>query len=164
MKIFIKYAAILAALLGSGLTQAANTIASIPMDLEVPRSCALSNLSSSVVVPEDGSEATGSFTMVCNIPYFTFRITTDSLDQGTLQLRSPNGNALPMNIRVNYSVGGTIFNNETNLGSSTRDWFTNHGTVGTPIGAILKFKLTNPTTATTPAGVYTDTFRVNVNY
>ncbi|MGE8540213.1 MAG: hypothetical protein ACN6NX_02850, partial [Acinetobacter sp.] len=164
MKTLIKSVAILATLLGSGLVQADTTTASIPMGVDIPKSCTISNLSSSVVVPEDGTDTTGGFTMICNIPDFTVRITTDSLESGNLQLKNPNGVGLPMNIRVNYSVGGTISNNVTNLGSSTRDWYTRHGTVGTPVGAILNFNLSNPTTATTPAGVYTDTFRVNVNY
>ena len=44
MKIFIQSAVILAVLLGSGLSQAATTTASIPMGVDVPKSCTFSNV------------------------------------------------------------------------------------------------------------------------
>ncbi len=52
MKIFVQSAAFLAVLLGSGLSQAATTTASIPMGVEVPKSCTFSNVSTGIVVPE----------------------------------------------------------------------------------------------------------------
>ena len=164
MKIFIKSAAILAALWGSGLTQAANTTASIPMGLDVPRSCTLSNVSSSVVVPEDGSDATANFTMICNVNAYNFYVTTDSFEAGNLSLQSANGVKLPVQINQTYMYNSVPYGNLL-LTASTRQWNANGILpIGAPVDAILKFKLTNPTTATTPAGVYTDTFRVNVNY
>lgn len=63
----MKTAVFTAVLLGSGLTQAANTTASIPMGVEVPKSCSFSDVSTGIVLPEDGSEAQGSFTLSCNI-------------------------------------------------------------------------------------------------
>ena len=58
MKIFIQSAVILAVLLGSGLSQAATTTASIPMGVDVPKSCTFSNVSAGIIVPEDGTKAT----------------------------------------------------------------------------------------------------------
>ena len=113
MKIFVQSAAFLAVLLGSGLSQAATTTASIPMGVEVPKSCTFSNVSTGIVVPEDGSEAVGNFTYSCNMDYgFTSSISLDSIDQ--------NG--------------------------------------------YVKIKLRNPVTAITPAGVYSDTFRITLTY
>jgi bifunctional ADP-heptose synthase (sugar kinase/adenylyltransferase) len=164
MKILIKTAIVSAVLFGSGFTQAATTTASIPMGVEVPRSCTLSNVSSSIVVPEDGSEATGRFTMNCNVDVYNFYITTDSLEAGNLSLQSTNGVKLPLQINQTYMFNSVAYGNIL-LSASNRQWSANGILpIGAPIDAILKFKLMNPTTATTPAGVYTDTFRVNVNY
>lgn len=164
MKILIKTAIVSAVLLGSSLTQAANTTASIPIGVEVPRSCTLSNVSSSVVVPEDGSEAIGRFTMICNVNAYNFYVTTDSLEAGNLSLKSENGVKLPVQINQTYMYNSIPYGNFL-LTASVRQWNANNILpIGAPIDAILKFKLTNPTTPTTPAGIYTDTFRVNVNY
>ncbi|WP_139841275.1 hypothetical protein [Acinetobacter sp. ANC 3813] len=146
------------------MAQADTTSASIPMGVDVPRSCTLSNVSSSVVVPEDGSQATGNFTMSCNIDAYSFVVTTDSLDSGNLSLKNADGIKLPIQIIQTYMFNSVAYGNYE-LNSGSRDWWTGGILpIGAPIDAILKFKLRNPTTATTPAGVYTDTFRVSVTY
>ena len=160
MKIFIKYAAILAALLGSGLTQAANTTASIPMDLEVPRSCALSNVSSGLVLPEDGSETQGSITVTCNIDGgFQVIYSLDSIStKGTPLVKNATGFSLPISAQI-QSEGWTL-----PLTTSIKGLNYNFSWLNRPSLGVIKVSLINPTTATTPAGIYTDTFRVNVNY
>ncbi|MDM1765448.1 hypothetical protein, partial [Acinetobacter sp. 226-1] len=153
-----------ALLLGSGLTQAATTTSSIPMGVDVPRSCTLSNVSAGVIVPEDGTEATGGFTIICNIDTYTFYVTTDSLEAGNMHLKDGNGHQLPFKINQSYLYNSVSYGNY-DLDSSTRNWYANGILpIGAPVNAVLKFKLQAPTTATTPAGVYTDTFRVNVTY
>lgn len=164
MKILLKSAAVTALLLGSSLTQAATTTASIPMGVDVPRSCTLSSVSSGVIVPEDGTEATGGFTIICNVDTYSFYVTTDSLETGNMHLKDVNGHKLPFRINQSYLYNSVSYGN-FDLDASSKQWFANGILpVGAPVNAVLKFKLTAPTTATTPAGVYTDTFRVNVTY
>ena len=164
MKIFIQSTLMLSAVLVNSIVQADTTSASIPMGLDVPRSCTLSNVSSSVVVPEDGSQATANFTMSCNIDSYSFVATTDSLDSGNLSLKNADGVKLPIQIIQTYMFDSVAYGN-FELDNGSRNWLTSSILpIGAPIDGILKFKLRNPTTATTPAGVYTDTFRVTVSY
>ncbi|NNH40068.1 Csu type fimbrial protein [Acinetobacter terrae] len=164
MKIFIKSAAILAALLGSGLTQAANTTASIPMGVEVPKSCSFSDVSSGLVLSEDGSEVQGTYTFKCNIDGgFTAFYSLDSLNNsGNSSVRNTNGKTLPTSVHL--WAPNTVLNHTLNGQLNNIPHSFNFNWLNVPIQTFIKVQLVNPTTATTPAGIYTDTFRVNVNY
>lgn len=164
MKIFIKSAAVLTVLLGSGLTQAANTTASIPMGVEVPKSCSFSNVSSGIILPEDGSEVQGSYILMCNIDGgFQAHYSLDSLNNSSnSSVHNTNGTALP--ISVHLWAPNTVLNHTLNSQLNNLPHSFNFGWLNKPIQTFIKVQLVNPTTATTPAGVYTDTFRVNVNY
>ncbi|MEZ2903429.1 hypothetical protein ACBQ24_11920 [Acinetobacter terrestris] len=158
MKIFVQSAAFLAVLLGSGLSQAATTTASIPMGVEVPKSCTFSNVSTGIVVPEDGSEAVGNFTYSCNMDYgFTSSISLDSIDQnGYAALKNPNGQ-LPISVQVsNLTYYSELNKNEI--------WTAASGFLNYIVNGYVKIKLRNPVTAITPAGVYSDTFRITLTY
>ena len=158
MKILIKTAIVSAVLLGSSLTQAANTTASIPIGVEVPRSCTLSNVSSSVVVPEDGSEAIGDFKMSCNTGYSIIFNTDSSVATGTgIYVKNIQGNRIPTTTSVTlWGFTNVITHSWTYI-----DGGPNY--IG-PQSGNFKVKLNNPTTATTEAGVYTDTLNMNVSY
>ncbi|MDM1247300.1 hypothetical protein HX005_07850 [Acinetobacter sp. R933-2] len=155
MKILLKSAAVTALLLGSGLTQAATTTSSIPMGVDVPKSCTFSNVSAGIILPEDGSEAQGAFSLLCNTGSFSTVFSMDSkAAHGQFQVTNPNGVGLPIEGAV------SIFNYDYRLDDS----IVYGGFIGQVLDYIVKAKLKSPTTATTPAGVYTDTFRVNVTY
>ena len=160
MKILLKSAAVTALLLGSGLTQAATTTSSIPMGVDVPKSCTFSNVSAGIIVPEDGSEVQGNLTINCNTGSFSAVSSMDSVaTHNALQLTNANGIGLPTvsslsipRFAINESLArNLVFGYGGFFGS-------------TPLDYIIKIKLASPVTATTPAGVYTDTFRVNVTY
>ena len=160
MKIFIKSAAILTVLLGSGLSQAANTTASIPMGVEVPKSCSFSDVSSGLVLPEDGSEVQGSFTFSCNMNGgFSATYFLDSSSSNT-------GSSVTNTDRVNLPIMGRIKVEGFNLSLDSNPQTVNYlnGWLNRSTTGVVSAQLVNPITATTPAGVYTDTFRVNVNY
>ncbi|OTG68457.1 hypothetical protein B9T26_15440 [Acinetobacter sp. ANC 4169] len=158
MKTLIKSSAILAALLGSGLAQADTTTASIPMGLDVPKSCSFSNVSAGIVLPEDGSEAQGSFTFTCNMDGgFNASYALESRSNGSLKVKNMDGISLPITASINF-VGLNL-----SLDSLWTTYF-HSSFLNNPITGVVTAKLVNPTTATTPAGVYTDTFRVTVTY
>lgn len=159
MKIFIQSTVFLVVLLGSGLSQAATTTASIPMGVDVPKSCTFSNVSAGIVVPEDGSEAVGNFTYSCNMDYgFSSSISLDSITQdGHASLKSPIGQQLPI------SVQASNLSNYPDL-NKAEVWNAGGGFLNYIINGYVKIKLRNPVTATTPAGVYSDTFRITLNY
>ncbi|MDM1247303.1 hypothetical protein HX005_07865 [Acinetobacter sp. R933-2] len=160
MKILLKSAAVTALLLGSGLTQAATTTSSIPMGVDVPRSCTLSNVSAGIILPEDGSEAQGAFTLTCNIDGgFNATYSFDSKSNSS-KPRVVNANGVGLETSGFVEVDG--WNLSLDSGSQTLYFLATW--LGRPATAIVKAKLKSPTTATTPAGVYTDTFRVNVMY
>ncbi|RFC81197.1 hypothetical protein [Acinetobacter sichuanensis] len=130
------------------------------MGVDVPRSCTLSNVSAGIILPEDGSEAQGAFTLTCNIDGgFTATYSFDSTSSYSSS-RVVNANGVGLETSGSIQVAG--WNLSLDTGSNglhfIQTWLNN------PIPAIVKAKLKSPTTATTPAGVYTDTFRVNVTY
>lgn len=163
MKLFIKSAAILTVLLGSSLTQATTTTASIPMGVEVPKSCSFSNVSSGLILPENGSEVQGSFTFSCNMDGgFDLSTFLDSVNNtGHPAVMNNEGIRLP----ITATLTGNFYANKSLDNASSQPWiFFIGGWLNSNIQSTIKAKLVTPTTATTPAGVYTDTFRVNVNY
>ena len=159
MKTLIKSAAILAALLGSGLTQADTISASIPMGLDVPKSCSFSNVSTGIVLPEDGSEAQGSFNHTCNIDGgFTVTYSLDSRSNGSPKVKNIDGISLPITARIKSECC------DLSLDNGSPGIYFYYSFLNKPVLGVVTAKLVNPTTATTPAGVYTDTFRVSINY
>ena len=164
MKILIQSAATLAVLLGSGLVQADTATASIPMGLDVPKSCSFSNVSTGIIIPEDGSEAQGTYTLKCNIDGgFNAYYSLDSLNNsGNSSVQNNNGLTLPTSVHL--WAPNTVLNHTLNsqINNVAHRFLFNW--LNVPIQTFIKVQLVNPTTATTPAGVYTDTFRVNVNY
>ncbi|TCB66176.1 hypothetical protein E0H81_05925 [Acinetobacter terrestris] len=162
MKILIKTAVFTAVLLGSSLTQAANTTASIPMGLEVPKSCSFSDVSSGIVLPENGTEAQGSFTFSCNMDGgFDLSTFLDSVNNtGHPSVVNSEGVSLPITATLTSPSYSRSLDN-----ASSGPWIQFiSGWLNSNIKSTIKAKLVNPTIATTPAGIYTDTFRVNVNY
>lgn len=157
MKIFVQSAAFLVVLLGSGLSQAATTTASIPMGVDTPKSCSFSNVSAGIIVPEDGTKATGAFTLMCNTGSFSVQYTANSRANGSTYLTSANGTKLKTNMNVAPITGYTVpFNG-----------FYQHGFIGfygIPVNGFFEVGLQSPITATTEAGVYTDTLNMNVTY
>lgn len=160
MKILTNAAALTALMLGCTLAQAATTTSSIPMGVTVPRTCVLSGISSGIVLPEDGSEVQGAVTLTCNIhDSFSITYSLDSVAHSqTAQVSNSHGVALPISATVNND----FLNSPLNSYSPTLTFWGNW--VGYPITTVVKAKLRSPITATTPAGVYSDTFRVNVTY
>ena len=156
MKILMKTAVFTAVLLGSGLTQAANTTASIPMGVEVPKSCTFSNVSTGIIVPEDGTKATDAFTLMCNTGYFSVEYTANSHADGSTYLT--NSNSTKLKTIMNLSTAGFLnpFNGSHSIGYS--------GFYEIPVNGFFEVGLQSPITATTEAGVYTDTLNMNVTY
>ncbi|MGE8557776.1 MULTISPECIES: hypothetical protein [unclassified Acinetobacter] len=158
MKTFTKFAVFAAMLVGSGLTQAATTTASIPMGVDVPKSCTFSNVSAGIIIPEDGTKARGSFTLMCNTGSFSVEYAANSHANGSTSLTSTNGKKLNtlMNIsRVDWEPGFP-FNGSGSVGYG--------GFYGIPVNGFFEVGLQSPITATTEAGVYTDTLNMNVTY
>ncbi|MFH7766138.1 hypothetical protein [Acinetobacter sp. BSP-28] len=145
------------------MTQAATTTASIPMGVEVPKSCSFSNVSSGLVLPEDGSEVQGSFTFSCNMDGgFDLSTFLDSVNNtGHATVVNSEGIHLPITATL---TGNGYGSRSLNNASSAPFVLYVSGWLNSNIQSTIKAKLVTPTTATTPAGVYTDTFRVNVNY
>ena len=157
MKIFIQSAVILAVLLGSGLSQAATTTASIPMGVDVPKSCTFSNVSAGIIVPEDGTKATGAFTLMCNTGSFSVEYTANSHVNGSTSLTSATGTKLKTNINLSPISGY-----EESFNGFSRHGYGNF--YGIPVNGFFEVALQNPITAITEAGVYKDTLNMNVSY
>ena len=158
MKIFVQSAAFLVVLLGSGLSQAATTTASIPMGVDVPKSCTFSNVSAGIVVPEDGTEVVGNFKMSCNTGYSVLFDTDSSrLTSSGTYVKSAQ------NIKLLTNTSVTLWGFSTPIISTMTyiDPWPNY--IGEQSGSI-RVKLANPTIATTPAGIYTDTLNMTVTY
>lgn len=157
MKTLTKFAVFAAMLVGSGISQAATTTASIPMGVEVPKSCTFSNVSAGIIVPEDGSKAIGNFKMSCNTGYSVMFDTDSSRLTGGTYVKNAQNIKLPTNTSVTlWGVTNQIFSAHSYV-----DSFPVY--IGEQSGSV-SVKLNNPTTATTPAGVYTDTFYMTVTY
>lgn len=163
MKILIKTAIVSAVLLGSGFTQAATTAANMLMGVDVPKSCTFSDVSSGLALPENGSEVQGTFTLTCNMDGgFNLSTFLDSVDNtGHPTVVNSDGASLPITVTLTSNVYGS--RSLDNASSGPFIWFLSTW-LNKNIQSTIKAKLVTPTTATTPAGVYTDTFRVNVNY
>lgn len=157
MKTLTKFAVFAATLVGSGLTQAATTTASIPMGVDIPKSCTFFDVSSGIIVPEDGSEAIGNFKMSCNTGYSVF-FNTDSSILGTgTYVKNVQDIQIPTATSVTlWGYTNVITNSWTYI-----DGGPNY--IG-PQSGNFKVKLKSPTTATTPAGIYTDTLNMTVTY
>lgn len=160
MKTLTTGAVMTALMMGSGLAQAATTTSSIPMSVNVPKVCVLSDISAGIILPEDGSEVQGAVTLTCNLDGgFHATYSLDSRTNHTLpQVTNSNGVALPISASVHVENWDLILDQ----GAKTLNY--NYSWTGRPSTAVVKAKLRAPTTALTPAGVYTDTFRVNVTY
>lgn len=158
MKTFTKFAVFVAMLVGSGLTQAATTTASIPMGVEVPKSCTFSNVSAGIIVPEDGTKARGSFTLMCNTGSFSVQYTANSRENASAFLTSTNGKKLKTVMNLSYVdfIPAVPFNGDFSMGYGNF--------YGIPINGFFEVGLQSPITATTEAGVYTDTLNMNVTY
>ena len=158
MKIFIPSAVILAVLLGCGLCQAATTTASIPMGVDVPKSCTFSNVSAGIIVPEDGTKATGAFTLMCNTGSFSVEYTANSRVNDSTYLTNSNSTKLKTVMGLSYMGAGWVvpLNGNTSVSYS--------GFYGIPVNGFFEVALQNPITAITEAGVYTDTLNMNVSY
>ena len=132
---------------------------SIPMGIDVPKSCTFSNVSTGVLVPEDGSEAVGNFTYTCNMNNgFGSSISMDSIDQdGAASLKNSLGQKLPIYV---LALNGSEYP-DLNMKQS---WWAAGGFLNLAVNGYIQVKLRSPLTATTPVGVYTDTFRINITY
>ena len=132
---------------------AATATSSIPMGVDVPKSCSFFDVSTGIIVPEDGSEAIGNFKMSCNTGY---NVAFTSNSSG-LYVKNAQGIQIPTTTSVTlWGVqvvigGGAIYSDSLPL------------YIG-PQSGNFKVKLNSPTTATTPAGIYTDTLNMTVTY
>ncbi|OTG68456.1 hypothetical protein B9T26_15435 [Acinetobacter sp. ANC 4169] len=137
---------------------AATASSSIPMGIDVPKSCTFFDVSTGIIVPEDGSEATGNFKMSCNTGYSVYFTTNSSIASGTgSYVKSAQGTQIPTTTSV------TLWGLQSVITSS---WTYIDGPpvyIG-PQSGNFKVKLNSPTTATTPAGIYTDTLNMTVTY
>jgi hypothetical protein len=133
---------------------------SIPMGIDVPKSCTFSNVSTGVIVPEDGSEAVGNFTYTCNMDNgFSTSISMDSIDQdGAASLKNSLGQKLPIYVLAKDHVWTfpDLDRKQTVQAVS--------GFLNLPVNGSIQVKLRSPLPATTPVGVYTDTFRIDITY
>ncbi|MDM1249420.1 hypothetical protein HX005_18840 [Acinetobacter sp. R933-2] len=161
MKIQFKSVVLTAALLlGSSLTQAATTTSSIPMGIEIPKSCTFTNVSAGIILPEDGSEGLGKFTLTCNMDGgFTTSFRFESLsNSSTGQVVNADG----IGLETSGVVDAGVHRNLPINGQPMVTYIT--GYLNRSIDHIVKVKLKSPITATTPSGVYTDTFYADVTY
>ena len=161
MKIHFKIAVITALLLGSSLTQAALTTSSIPMTVEVPKSCVFSNLSPGIILPEDGSVGEGGVTVTCNTNSFSIQIRSASQPNYFDEAKVVNANGIELKttaVAANSSFGGPFQAMPLSLS------YGGGGIYGAPLEHRVRVNLKSPVTAHTPEGVYTDTVHFDVNY
>lgn len=151
-KIFL---AITALMMGSHAF-AATATSSIPMSVEIAKQCTFSNVASEMILKEDGSDTTAGYTVTCNTPY---SISTDNTKwhEGWYSYISNAQNewlktgvgtrALRDNALVTLHTGTAL----ARPGYSVDDYE-------------VSIHVSTPITATTRAGVYTDTYLINVSY
>ena len=135
---------------------AATATSSIPMSVEIAKQCTFSNVASEIILKEDGSDTTAGYTVTCNTPY---SISTDNAKwyEGWYSYIS---NA--QNEWLKTGVGTRAVHDNTLV--------TLHA--GTPLARPgysvddyeVSIHVSTPITATTRAGVYTDTYLITVDY
>lgn len=135
---------------------AATATSSIPMSVEIAKQCTFSNVASEMILKEDGSDTTVGYTVTCNTPY---SISTDNTKwhEGWYSYISNAQNewlktgvgtrALRDNALVTLHTGTAL----ARPGYSVDDYE-------------VSIHVSTPITATTRAGVYTDTYLINVSY
>ncbi|OTG88857.1 hypothetical protein [Acinetobacter sp. ANC 3813] len=147
------------ALMMGGHAVAATTSSSIPMEIEIAKQCTFSNVSSEIILKEDGSVTTAGYTVTCNTPYSIFADNA-KWEGGWYTYISNAENerlwtkfktiALSDNVEVALHVGPRL----SRTGYSAENYL---------ITAQVDL-LNSPIMPTTRAGVYTDTYLVDVYY
>ncbi|WP_445344580.1 hypothetical protein [Acinetobacter bohemicus] len=135
---------------------AATVSSSIPMSVEIAKQCTFSNVTSEIILQEDGSDTTAGYTVTCNTPYSIF--TDNAKWYGGW-----------------YSYISNTQNEQLKTGVGTRAVYDNAQVTlhaGIPLARSgysiddyeVSIHVSTPITATTRAGVYTDTYLITVDY
>ena len=139
---------------------AVTATSSIPMSVEIVKQCTFSNVSSAIDLKEDGSVTTEGYTVTCNTPYSIFADNAkweggwygyiSNAENERLQTKFKTI-ALSDNVEVSLHAGRPPL---ARSGYSVDDYL---------ITAQVDL-VNSPITATTRAGIYTDTYLVSVYY
>lgn len=149
------FLAITALMMGSHAFSATAT-SSIPMSVEIAKKCTFSNVASEMILKEDGSDTTAGYTVTCNTPY---SISTDNAKwyDGWYSYIS---NAQNEWLKTGVGTRAVSDNALVTLHSGTA--------LARPGYSVddyeVSIHVSTPITATTRAGVYTDTYLINVYY
>ena len=135
---------------------AATATSSIPMSVEIAKQCTFSNVASEIILKEDGSDTTAGYTVTCNTPY---SISTDNAKwyEGWYSYIS---NAQNEWLKTGVGTRAVSDNALVTLHSGTA--------LARPGYSVddyeVSIHVSTPITAPTRAGVYTDTYLINVYY
>ena len=154
MKTLTKLSLVAIAALSSALTQAAVTSASIPLSLTVAKQCTISDVAANIVIPTDASKGTGTFTVTCNAQSYTLVITTANTRNPATFVYTSNPTHI-LNTQISVDTQGMIV--PVNSGALSKL------ALSSDIYNV-NVALINPISQTTPAGVYSDTLNITVDY
>lgn len=135
---------------------AATTTSSIPMHLEVAKQCSFSNVASALILNEDGSTTTAGYTVTCNTPYNIFTDNEKWHEGWYSYISNTQGERLKTGVETIALNDNTAVTLHAGIplarpGYSVDDY-------------VVNMSVSAPITPITRAGVYTDTYLVNVYY
>lgn len=135
---------------------AATTTSSIPMSVEIAKQCSFSNVATAIILKEDGSATTAGYSVTCNTPYSIFTDNAKWNGGWNSYISNAQGEQLKTGVSTTALQDGVLLpihagSRLNRPGYSVDDY-------------VISFAVTDPITPTTRAGVYTDTYLVDVEY
>lgn len=139
---------------------AASATSSIPMSVEIAKQCTFSNVASEIILKEDGSETTAGYTVTCNTPYSIFADNA-KWEGGWYGYISNTQNE---RIRTKFQTRAVSDNAIVTLHAGSPPLPRSGSSVDAYLITAQIDLINSPITATTRAGIYTDTYLVDVYY
>ena len=155
MKTLTKLSLVAIAALSSALTQAAVTSASIPVSLTIAKKCSISGVAANIVIPNDASKGTGTFTVICNTPYSITTSTANTTNAATF-VKSTSNTTHTLSTQIDVDLNGTAV--PVNVGTPLSQSGLSSDTYNVNVALVTAIS------QTTPAGVYNDTLNISVDY
>jgi hypothetical protein len=140
----------------TGNLYAAQQVSSVDVITTIPINCKFSNVSSQIILQENGGDATGSFTLNCN-KNFDLRISSQSLKDGesATYVRSENGEKIRIFVDVDF-IGRNVSLNSSQHIQVLDPSSSESGTIN--------IRLASPINSTIPAGLYQDVLHLDVTF
>lgn len=135
---------------------AATATSSIPMSVEIAKQCTFSNVASEMILKEDGSDTTAGYTVTCNTPYSIFTDNAKWYDGWYSYISNAQNEWLKTGVGTRAVSDNALVTLHSGTALARPGYSVDDYEVS--------IHVSTPITATTRAGVYTDTYLINVYY